>query len=123
MQHIATAEKEVSYQSTLLLDTYQKWFRMPGGFGKLLKPLCKIYGLSSICVAVGLASVFFGKNGFRVRYRTTEVCGPKNNAANMIVCNESLNLWQWDMAGRGNDEVLTQESVIERVSAPRELEK
>ncbi len=56
MQNTATAEKEVSYQSTFLLNTYQKRFRMPGGFGKLLEPLCKIYGLSSICVAVGLDS-------------------------------------------------------------------
>jgi hypothetical protein len=83
MQNTATAEKEVSYQSTFLLNTYQKRFRMPGGFGKLLEPLCKIYGLSSICVAVGLDSE--RKKRFRVRYRTTEVCGPKNNAANMIV--------------------------------------
>ncbi len=85
MQNTATAEKEVSYQSTFLLNTYQKRFRMPGGSGKLLEPLCKIYGLSSICVAVGLDSVFLEKKWFRVRYRTTEVCGPKNNAANMIV--------------------------------------
>lgn len=63
MQNTATAEKEVSYQSTFLLNTYQKRFRMPGGSGKLLEPLCKIYGLSSICVAVGLDSVFLKKNG------------------------------------------------------------
>ncbi len=61
MQKTATAEKEVSYQSTFLLNTYQKRFRMPGGSGKLLEPLCTIYGLSSICVCCWVRFRLFEK--------------------------------------------------------------
>ena len=58
---------------------------------------------------------------FRVKDRTTKVYDWKNDAVNMIVRNESTSLWKWELAGKGNKEVLTQESGEERVSLSENL--
>ncbi len=67
---ISRRKKGVSYQSTLLLDTYQERFTMSGRFRNLLEPLGEKSGLSSICVAIGLIR---NTQGFQGEDLTAEI--------------------------------------------------
>ena len=52
-----------------------------------------------------------------------EVCGLKNDTADMMVCNESPSIWRWELVGEGNEKGLTQEPRIEGVSFRRSRDK